>query len=133
MKKVLFSWSQYVSKLLQFSEPRSVKIIALIPYVEPLFLAMKPWLVLVEVVKVDQSVGAVAFCTSIVSVQLAPANALSATFFFPDELVRFEIRAFVRAIAPRLLLAFTTGAPVVGFALFHLDLVAASFWHLRQH
>ena len=93
---------------------------------------MEARLVLAEVIEVDQAVRPVTLGSTVIAVQLAATDALSARLFFPGELEGFEVGTDVRAVTPGLLLAVSTGAPEVGFALLHVNLVAALLWHVGQ-
>ena len=110
-----------------------MEIVTLVPIVEPLFLTVESWLVLVEVVKVNETMGSVALSTAVITVHLAATYALTATFLFPSELERFEFGTFMRTITPGLTRTLTTGAPEVGLALLHINLEAALLGNFWQH
>ncbi len=46
---------------------------------------------------------------------------------------RVEAGCYMRAVAEWLIFALSTGAPVVGFSGFYLNLVGANFAHLWNH
>ena len=94
---------------------------------------MEAWLILGKVVEVDQFVRSVALRSPVVTVQLTATDALTAALLLPRELVGLELGAFVRTVAPGLTLAVATRAPEVSLALLHINLVASSFRHVRQH
>ena len=111
----------------------SVEVIALVPDVKPLLLAVEARLVLPKVVEVNKAMGAITLGAPVIAIQLATTDTLATTFLLPRKLVRLELSSLVRSIAPGLRLAVAASAPEVSLALLHHDLVAALLRHMRQN